>query len=58
MNATERECISEIRNAVVAMGAEIKLCAKGKRSETQTLIEIVKQLVRAESQLKILQKSE
>jgi hypothetical protein len=57
MTNLHKELLAEIRHAIVNMSAEIKLCAKGKRTETQTLIIIVREITRAEKCLKMLQKN-
>ena len=57
MNNLHKELIAELRHAVVNMGAEIKLCAKRKRTEAQTLVLITKEILRAEKCLKMLEKN-
>jgi len=57
MKNLQKELIAEIRHAITNMSAEIKLLAKGKRKEPQTLVILTKEILRAEACFKILEKN-
>jgi hypothetical protein len=52
-----KKCCGEIRHAVVNIQIELKLYAKGKRTNSQTLINIAKESKRASDNLKELEKN-
>jgi len=57
MNNLQKELIAEARHAVTNASAEIRLLARGKRTETQTLIILTKEILRAEACFKLLEKN-